>query len=61
MNTQNKTLIAKWRQQAKESMHDLGAAIDCASRTRLATEARILERCARQLEQEMSRHNRLIR
>lgn len=37
--------------QAKETARDLGAAMDCESRARLATEARILERCARQLEQ----------
>lgn len=43
-------LIARWREHAKMARRDLGTAIDCASRTRLATEARILERCARQLQ-----------
>ena len=50
-------LIAKWREHAKETGRDLGAAIDCASRTRLGTEARILERCARQLEKALARQN----
>lgn len=49
-------LIAKWRQQAKEARRDSFCGIDSAS-TRLATEARILERCARQLEQRMAWHN----
>ncbi len=50
-------LIAKWREHAKDAGRDLGAAIDCESRARLATEARILERCARQLEQGLARHD----
>lgn len=48
-------LITKWRKHAKEAARDLGVAIGCASRTRLATESRILERCARQLEQQLQK------
>lgn len=50
-------LLAKWREHAKEAARDLDGAIDLATRTRLATEARILERCARQLEQGLARQN----
>jgi hypothetical protein len=49
-------LIKKWREHAKEAAQDLGAAIDSASRTRLQTEARILNRCARQLEQKLAHY-----
>ncbi len=44
-------LVAKWRKQAEEAKRDLGAETSYVTRARLATEARILKRCARQLEQ----------
>jgi len=50
LKANNSALIDKWRMYAQEASRDLGAAIDYESRTRLVTEARILERCARQLE-----------
>jgi len=35
---------------ADEALRDLAASMDCESRTQLRTEARILKRCADQLE-----------
>jgi hypothetical protein len=48
-------LIKKWRKQAREAAADLSGALDASSRARLATEDRVLYRCARQLEETFAR------
>jgi hypothetical protein len=50
-NPELRALTAKWRRHADEVLRDMNAEIMfCDQRTQLRTEARILKRCADQLE-----------
>jgi hypothetical protein len=49
-NRELRILAARWRRNADEALRCLSASMDCESRMQLRTEAKILKRCADQLE-----------